>query len=258
MDYPKTVLEIAALVKSKAVDQRVSLEAYFTTADHVGLQVRRRLKPARHFSTRPTSNNIRALRSELHDATAPLTLLPSFPTSIDHLACPRTHQQSTSRRRVDPNLRLTPPPPPGASKPSTLLPTRVFISLLSRRHPHVSLLTLTHLSPLAPLARQAKIYRAEDNKQELFRILLAYCSLVGCCNFKPALKAPGFKHCETKISSTAHQFCFQFLLAPVRAGYRDDGQAPRVEQGRGLHSSTLRLNVSTFGALRWVHDFTVY
>ena len=78
MDYPKTVLEIAALVKSKAVDQRVSLEAYFTTADHVGLQVRRRLKPAPHFSTRPTSNNIRPLNFTTRRHPSPS--FPSFPS----------------------------------------------------------------------------------------------------------------------------------------------------------------------------------
>ena len=66
------------------------------------------------------------------------------------------------------------------------------------------------------MARQAKIYRAEDNKQELFRILLAYCSLVGCCKLKPALKAPGFKRFETKILSTALQFCFNFYSRPYR------------------------------------------
>ena len=37
----------------------------------------------------------------------------------------------------------------------------------------------THPPPSATIARtQAKIYREEDNQQELFRILMAYCSLV--------------------------------------------------------------------------------
>lgn len=41
MDFPKNTAEISAMVKArqKPVDNSVSLEAYFTTADHVGLQV---------------------------------------------------------------------------------------------------------------------------------------------------------------------------------------------------------------------------
>ena len=36
-------------------------------------------------------------------------------------------------------------------------------------------------------------------------------------------------------------------------GLLDPGGAP--PGGRGLHSSTFRLNVSTFCGIRWVHDF---
>ena len=37
---------------------------------------------------------------------------------------------------------------------------------------------------------------------------------------------------------------------------RSDGQMKKKRKsGRGLHSSTFRVNVSTFCGIRWVHDF---
>jgi len=44
-----------------------------------------------------------------------------------------------------------------------------------------------------------------------------------------------------------------FQLAPLQLGRgRQRGQ---YTQGRGLHSSTIRLNVSTFCGIRRVHEF---
>ena len=107
---PRTTAEISEAVKArqKPVNDNISLEAYFTTADHVGIQVRA-------ASTR---------------AMSPRAGPRAFPPS-------------------------RPRPPLSSSAPAT------------------------HPPPSATLARtQAKIYREEDNQQELFRILMAYCSLV--------------------------------------------------------------------------------
>jgi len=44
------------------------------------------------------------------------------------------------------------------------------------------------------------------------------------------------------------------FAAPVSIAIEYDEAAAQVA-GRGLHSSTPRLNVSTFCGIRWVHDF---
>jgi hypothetical protein len=44
--------------------------------------------------------------------------------------------------------------------------------------------------------------------------------------------------------------------ARLRGWAREEGGDARAgAQGRGLHSSTFQLNVSTFCGIRWVHDF---
>jgi hypothetical protein len=63
---------------------------------------------------------------------------------------------------------------------------------------------------------------------------------------KPTSKAPGAKRLKLKyhkLPSMLLQFCFQIQLAPLHIG-----TLPQLKKldGRGLHSSTFRLNLSAF------------
>ena len=75
MDYPKTTTEISAVVKSKQkpVDHGVSLDAYFTTADHVGFQVHfpAPLLPYAPPTQPPISRfHVASSRMQIHHSTA--------------------------------------------------------------------------------------------------------------------------------------------------------------------------------------------
>jgi len=97
---------------------------------------------------------------------------------------------------------------------------------------------------------------------------------------KHTLKAPGNKRLKLKHDELLSMFGFKFNLRPYYVVVCNDGHvAPFYEnplvggdknsmlgacafahngehvRGRGLHSSTFRLNVSTFCVIRRVHDF---
>jgi len=79
------------------------------------------------------------------------------------------------------------------------------------------------------------------------------------------LKAPGPERLKLEYEEMLSNFGFKFNLRrytvalhepPLVVGYFAGFIAATVlAMGRGLHLSTIRLNVSTFCGIRWVHHF---
>ena len=74
---------------------------------------------------------------------------------------------------------------------------------------------------------------------------------------KPTLKAPLSKRLNLEHDNLLSDFAFSFNLRRYsQVSIRDYvTQTGGKMLGRGLHSSTFRLNVSTFCGIRWVHHF---
>jgi hypothetical protein len=91
MDFPRNTVEISAAVKArqKPVDSAVSLEAYFTTADHVGFQARRppsrapsrRVRPESSRPPPPCFGNCRDGTPLSFPSPSPSLLFPSPPVA---------------------------------------------------------------------------------------------------------------------------------------------------------------------------------
>ena len=79
---------------------------------------------------------------------------------------------------------------------------------------------------------------------------------------KLTLKAPGMKHLKLQYNQLLSSFTFKSnlrrytkrCLAATFMKQALTGVAWDL-RGRGLHSSTILLNVSTFCGIRWAHDF---
>jgi hypothetical protein len=71
---------------------------------------------------------------------------------------------------------------------------------------------------------------------------------------KPTLTAPGIKLLKLKYDEPLSNFAFKFNLRRYLLAVRT--LFFNLVLGRGLHSSTFRLNVSTFCGISWAHDFT--
>jgi hypothetical protein len=78
---------------------------------------------------------------------------------------------------------------------------------------------------------------------------------------KPSLKAPGIKRLKLKYDKPLSNFAFKFNLRRyTMVGRAVEADEPLMDagldslSGRGLHSSTFRINVSIFCGIRWLHD----
>jgi hypothetical protein len=74
---------------------------------------------------------------------------------------------------------------------------------------------------------------------------------------KPKLKPPGTKHLKRKCDKLLSNFAFNFNLRRYTMGlpvgrHIAATNANGAVHGRGLHSSTCQLNVSTFGVTRGI------